>query len=282
MSPEGGRWSAAGLDLHVSAWNTASPHRPVLVLHGYLEQGFAWDRVARHLNRPVYAPDQRGFGRSDHVAASGFYHFWDYVADAQAIADRLGPSIDVVGHSMGGTVASLFAGARPEHVRRLVLIEGLGPPDFRSIALGRSRSFLNSWREPPSHPRMANLDEAVHRMRRRNANIDPEFARELAELSTQPTPDGGCIWTWDPKHRATSPNPFDADLFATWLRAITAPTLCIEGADSPFARHVDMEARRAALPASTRIVLPDSGHLAHHDQPELLAKEIERFLQEEP
>ena len=282
MSPESRRVQAAGLELHLTVWNAESTHRPLLVLHGYLEQGLAWDAVARRLNRPVIAPDQRGFGLSDHVAASGFYHFWDYVADAQAVLQSLGPPVDLMGHSMGGTVACLLAGARPDWVRKLILVEGLGPPDFRAVALGRSRAFLKSWREPPRHPVLADVDDAVARMRRHNPRIAEEVARRLAERVTRALPEGGLTWTWDPKHRATSPNPFDADLFSVWLKAIESPTLCIDGADSPFRAHVDMEPRRSQIPRSWRALLPDCGHLAHHDQPDLLAKEIERFLQEEP
>jgi pimeloyl-ACP methyl ester carboxylesterase len=76
----------------------------------------------------VIAPDLRGFGDSDRVRGGGYYHFPDYVADVDALVRE--PCF-VVGHSMGGTVATLYAGARPERVKKLAVLEGVGPLDHR-------------------------------------------------------------------------------------------------------------------------------------------------------
>ena len=116
-----------GLTLRICEWGPPEA-RPLLVLHGFLEQGAAWRDVALSLpHRRIIAPDARGHGLTEHVGTGGWYHFWDYVSDAEAIVDHLGSPIDLLGHSMGGGVASILAGARPEKVRRLMVIEGLGP-----------------------------------------------------------------------------------------------------------------------------------------------------------
>jgi pimeloyl-ACP methyl ester carboxylesterase len=265
---------------------------PVLVLHGFLEQGAAWDAVARRLERRVVAPDQRGHGRSDHVGPGGWYHFWDYVGDVDAIVRRLGAPIDLVGHSMGGTVACLYAGARPENVRRLVLVEGLGPPDTTDQAVQRAREFLRDRQTPPTHGTLRDLDDAVARMRRSsyrataapppsgtpwNPALGPEAARLLAERVTTRT-DGGLAWSWDPLHRGRSPTPFSAAQFVAFLREIRAPVLLVDGGRSPFVIP-DREQRVAALAGEVReVVLPDAGHLVHHDDPEGLARVIRAFL----
>ncbi|HHO49774.1 MAG TPA: alpha/beta hydrolase [Deltaproteobacteria bacterium] len=255
-------------------WPGAEP--PIVILHGFLEQGAAWDRVARRLPRRVIAPDQRGHGRSGHVGGGGFYHFWDYVADVDALVQHLGAPVDLVGHSMGSTVAALFAGARPDAVRRLVLVEGLGPPDVTHAAIDRARRFLDDLRAPPSHSPLASVEAGIERVQLYNPSIPTEIARALVARTTRPSP-GGLVWTWDPLHRARSPVPFQAPLFRRFLAEITAPTLVIKGRRSGFV--VADEAQRLAALADARVaVVDDAGHLIHHDAPEALATLIEEHL----
>ena len=179
-----------GLRLCVCRWRPEAERAapPVLILHGFLEQGFAWDAVARQLvaalGRNVVAPDHRGHGRSEHVGAGGFYHFWDYVGDVQAVVDHLGGVVDLVGHSMGGTMAALYAGSRPETVRRLALLEGFGPPDVEEQALDLARAFLRTRDRPPRHPIMADVAAAAERMRRYNPSLDVATSRPSRAVSS--------------------------------------------------------------------------------------------------
>jgi pimeloyl-ACP methyl ester carboxylesterase len=275
-----------GLRLRVCAWdgptNPASApggdRAPVVVLHGFLEQGAAWDRVATRLGRRVVAPDQRGHGRSDHVGAGGWYHFPDYVGDVDAVVRAIGGPVDLVGHSMGGTVAALFAGAVPEAVRRLVLVEGLGPPDSTEAAVHRMREYLRDRRTPPAHGLVKDVEDAARRMRKPNPGIPEEVARALAERTLRSS-EGGLRWTWDELHRARAPTPFSVDLFRRFLAEIRCPVLLVDGGRSPFALPDDPE-RIAAFPSPPRrVVLPDAGHLVHHDDPEGLARVIREFLE---
>jgi pimeloyl-ACP methyl ester carboxylesterase len=278
-----------GLRLRVCRWGPEHG-RPVLILHGFLEQGAAWHEVATRLARPVHAPDHRGHGLSDHVPAGGFYHFWDYVADADQLVDALGGVVDLVGHSMGGAVATLLAATRPEKVRRLVLVEGLGPPDLRALTLPRAAAFLDARTRPPQHPSFATVEEATARMRDVNPRLPVEAAERLARrvlrpvqpgdpLVRPPHHEGWWTWTWDPLHRARTPNPFDADLHTTCLAAVKAPTLLIDGADSAFRLDLADHRRRAeALREREEIEVPDAGHLLHHDAPEALASLITAFF----
>ncbi len=256
--------------------------RPVLILHGYLEQGAAWDAVARRLGRAVCAPDQRGHGRSEHVGRGGWYHFWDYVGDAATLIDHLGGPLDVVGHSMGGTVALLLAATRPDAVRRLVLVEGLGPPDGTEGALSRARDFVAERARPPQHKPMLSAAEAADRMRRVNPRLEPATAMALATRSTRPAlpdegPQGSVVWTWDVLHRARSPVPFQAALFERFLDAVKAPVLRIDGADSGFVLP-DADQRASHLPVQRTVRIAGAGHLVHHDAPDALADEISAFL----
>ncbi len=272
---------AGGLWLRISEWSPSlgvaeEPRPPVVVLHGFLEQGAAWEAVATQLGRRVVAPDQRGHGRSGHVGSGGFYHFWDYVADLDALVEHLGAPVDLVGHSMGGTVASLYAGARPECVRRLVLVEGLGPPDVTASAVDRARRFLADRRRGPRHRPMADRAEGVERVRAYNPNIGVDVAERLVARVTRRS-SSGWVWTWDALHRARSPVPFQAALFRRFLSNVTAPTLVVRGLDSGFVLD-DEEERFACLAHATRADLPGAGHLVHHDVPDALSACIREHL----
>ena len=103
----------------------------IVFLHGWLDQAAGWNQVALNLSQKghaVCAYDQRGHGKSEHAPLSSHYHFPDYVADLDAILQTLPhQKVTLIGHSMGGTVASLYSALRPQKISKLVLIEGLGP-----------------------------------------------------------------------------------------------------------------------------------------------------------
>lgn len=120
------RVPVTGGELNVAVWGSAGDEVPVLAIHGLTASSRAWLEVATGLPRPVIAPDLRG--RGDSGAVPGPYGMAAHAADCVAVLDALGISrADVVGHSMGGFVASVLAHRYPARVARLVLVDG-GPP----------------------------------------------------------------------------------------------------------------------------------------------------------
>ena len=265
-----------GLQLAGLGWNVGASQRPLVVLHGYLEQALAWERVVQELDREVWAYDHRGHGHSEHIGPASHSAFWDYVYDLDALLDLLHPDgpVDLLGHSMGGTVASLYAGSRPERVHRLILVEGLGPPDDSQRLVHRSEMALRHKRKGRDHGApMADLEGAVKRMLRFNSSLDPTFALRLAQRQTESVP-GGIQWRWDAALRHRSPRAFIADHFSAWLQAIRAPTLLVDGSESTY-NHPE---RRRHIRDHRHVVLRGCGHLVHHDDPLGLATEITDFL----
>ena len=120
--------SVRGLRYHVLTWGSpelATPERPPLVmLHGWMDVAASFQFVVDALaqDRYVIAPDWRGFGLTE-TPATDSYWLPDYLGDLEALLDALLPGlqrIDLLGHSMGGNVAMLYAGisvpGNPAHI----------------------------------------------------------------------------------------------------------------------------------------------------------------------
>ena len=133
-----------GLSYHLRVWGEPDPQTPPLVLvHGWMDVSASWQFMVDALSqdRWIVAPDWRGFGltRSEGPPVDSYW-FPDYLGDLDALLDQIAPDrpVDLVGHSMGGNVATIYAGVRPARVRRLVNLEGFGMPATRpSQAPGR-------------------------------------------------------------------------------------------------------------------------------------------------
>lgn len=279
---------ANGMAHHVLEWRSlesaaASPARTVVCCHGYLDVGASWHLVAQHLVRAghrVVAFDFRGHGGSEWVKAGGYYHFADYVLDLAELVDQVAPhEFDLVGHSMGGNVAAMFAGIRPSRLRRLVLIESVGPPESPTEHLpDRIAEWIAGVRKVrAATPRpLTGLDEAVRRLRSQHPDLDAERGLWVAERSTRRSAEGDLFFAFDPLHRTRTPLPFRVDQFRAMLARIDVPTLYVQG-EHGF-RTGDEDARLSSLAQLTRSEIPSVGHMMHWHAPEALAREIDRHL----
>ncbi len=110
----------AGGTLRVAAWHGTGV--PVLAIHGITSSSRSWPFLAHAVDNPVFAPDLRGRGRSHLPGPVGMArHAEDCAA---VVAATGGVPLVVVGHSMGGFVATVLAARRPDLVRALVLVDG--------------------------------------------------------------------------------------------------------------------------------------------------------------
>jgi pimeloyl-ACP methyl ester carboxylesterase len=278
-----------GLGVHLLEWGADDPARDhtVVLLHGFLDLAWAWTPVVDALDAlgarfHLVAPDFRGHGDSDRIGAGGYYHFLDYLADLEDLLPRLGRArISLVGHSMGGSVAGYFAGAFPDRLHRVALLEGLGPPEGEGDVAGRIETWVTSWKRARARPQRgyASIDEAAARLRAVDPRLDEAQGRFLAEHGTRRGADGRLVFKHDPLHVSTGPLPFRVELAASFWRRITCPILLVEGADTEFRYAPEDAARReAALHGFTKVVLPDAGHMMHRHQPALLAAALVDFL----
>lgn len=261
---------------------------PVLLLHGLFDTGASFaplvDALSRQLETPLryIAPDWRGHGGSD-PAPEGYW-FPDYLADLDALLTDVAPdqAVTLVGHSMGGQVASLYAGARPEAVSHLITLDSLNVPDAPvDNTADRYRRWLNGLRQPQKEREFDTIEAVAERITRRYPELSHETRLFLAKNWAGPTNDGQYRLTFDPRHRLPFPNGFRAEEAKALWREVSAPVLCLDAGDSPLVHSLPQETmaeRRACFKNMTHETIAGCGHMLHLQAPDRVACTIRRFF----
>jgi pimeloyl-ACP methyl ester carboxylesterase len=275
-----------GLSYHLLEWGPPDAEHTVLLLHGFLDNAWTWAPAVEaglaDMGWRIVAPDLRGHGDSDWIGAGGYYHFLDYLADVQDLVAQLQPRrLSLVGHSMGGSVAGYFAGAYPERVERLVLMEGLGPPEARDAPPARLRTWIKAWgdvrqKTPRSY---ASVEEAAARLRAHDPLLTEALSREVAEKGTTPALGGRVRFKHDPLHLTPGPYGFSLAFAGSFWGAVKCPTLLVEGAESGMRHAPEEVARRVACFADARQAsVVGAGHMMQRHQPAAVAALLVDFL----
>lgn len=272
------------LRLHYADWgNAEAPH--MLLVHGVQDHCHSWDWFADAFadRYHVLAPDLRGHGDSEWVRGSSYHHA-DYVYDLdQLVRQRaLAPAV-VVSHSMGGSLAAMYAGVYPECVAALVIIEGVGLwPGWGGPQEPHQRldEWIRTTRQMAARlpRRYESLDEAYRRMQQANAYLSPEQVRHLTIHGSHQNEDGSYSWKFDnythawPAFRI----PQD-DLLALWRR-ISCPVLLINGSDG-FAHRIGQDGTIEHFHSAEMIDVAGAGHWVHHDRLDDVVAAVTQFLQ---
>lgn len=283
-----------GLAYQLHTWGTPETHQPLLVmLHGWMDLGasfqFLVDAMAH--DRAVVALDWRGFGGTRAPSSdcpTACYWFPDYLGDLDAVLRTLSPDrpVDLLGHSMGANVAMIYAGVRPQHIHRLIALEGFGmPPTTPAQAPGRYARWLDELAEPALLRPYADVTAVAERLRRTNPRLRADRALWLATQWSEIREDGLRHLRADPAHKRVNPVLYREEEATACWRAIAAPTLWVEGAQTEVLRshpgpdaRARFQARLTQVPQIRQVMLDDCGHMLHHDQPEALASHIDAFL----
>ncbi len=196
-----------GLRYHVRRWGAEGAPR-LFLLHGWMDVGASFQFVVDALEGEwqVIAPDWRGFGQSEWTGRP--YWFPDYVADLDALLTHYSPDepARLVGASMGGNVACLYAGIRPQRVAKAVTLEGFGlAPTDPAEAPQRLRSWLEQLAEGAGFRHYPDFDALAARLRRDNPRLDAARAGFLARHLGRGRDGGGVELGADPCHKLVNP-----------------------------------------------------------------------------
>jgi pimeloyl-ACP methyl ester carboxylesterase len=253
----------------------------VLALHGWLDNSASFEPLARCLPELDFvALDLPGHGHSAHRPPRSWYHYIDYLDDALAALDALGwERCVLLGHSLGGAVASVLAAARPQRVERLVLIEALGPVAARpGHALAALRTAMDERADAAAKRLRVFPDLAEPIAARRQANgLSHAAARLLVERSLRDV-GGGYAWRSDPRLKVATPARVHEEQIREWLGGIACPTLLVAADPAPpYFDPATRQARLACLRDAREVVLPGNHHL-HLEAPLPVAAAIRDFL----
>lgn len=255
---------------------------PLLAVHGWLDNAASMAGLAARLagERHVIAVDLPGHGRSDHRPAHQEYHLVDYLHDMGALLDALGwQRCDLLGHSLGAALTSLFAGAFPERVKQLLLVEGLGPLSRAESGTAAGLREGLQQRHVAAGSRLrryADLDNATA-ARAKASRLTPQQVRPMVERGTTPM-DGGLAWSSDPRLRRSSPLRCSEPQVHDVLAAIRAPvTLLLASPPSEFLPPAPLQERMACVEQITSHTLPGNHHL-HLQDPDTAANLLRTAL----
>ena len=274
------------LRLHYVDWgNPSAP--PLLLLHGGRDHCRNWDWVAQALRDEwhIVAPDLRGHGDSA-WSEDGNYAISSYIYDlAQLVHQQALAPVTIVAHSLGGNIALRYAGIYPEQVRKLVAIEGLGPPPRRLAGEAgrgidvRMRAWIEerrglSGRLPRRYP---TIEAALARMQEENKHLSPAQARHLTQQGVNQNEDGTYSWKFDNFVRVWPPYDMTrADIEVLWGR-IACPTLLVVGEES-WATNPAEDGRARHFRHAEVLSVEGAGHWVHHDRLDVFLQALRRFL----
>ena len=286
------------LKYHVLRWGDARSDLPPLVLmHGWMDVAASYQFVVDAFSdafmqgRTVIAADWRGFGLTE---CPGHDNYWfpDYLADLDFLLDHYAGDrpVDLVGHSMGGNVVMLYAGSRPERIRRLVNLEGFGMPATRpSQAPGRYAKWMDELkslhRGEMALKTYDSVDGVAGRLMKTNPRLGADKAQWLAQHWARPNAQGQWEILGDAAHKVINAQLYRVDEVLEIYQRISAPVLAVEASENQMGQWwqgkytlAEYHERLKSVPQLRQALIEDAGHMLHHDQPGQLARLIEDFL----
>ncbi|MBA3773985.1 MAG: alpha/beta hydrolase [Ramlibacter sp.] len=282
------------LKYHVRVWGEPGPGKvPLFMVHGWMDVAASYQFVVDAFAHDHYvvAPDWRGYGLTQ-VPDTDNYWFPDYLADLDFLIDHYsaGAPVHLVGHSMGGNVAMLYAGSRPHRVRRLVSLEGFGmAATHPSQAPGRYAKWMDELKafhrgEMALIPYLS-LAGVAGRLMKTNRRLTRDKADWLAGHWAREDGEGRWRVRGDAAHKIVNAQLYRLDEVLEIYKTISAPILSVESSEDSLSQWwqgkytlVEYHERLRAVQNLRTVVIPDTGHMLHHDQPEDLARLIEDFL----
>jgi pimeloyl-ACP methyl ester carboxylesterase len=255
------------------------------MLHGWQDTGDTFQFMVDALqgDLPLFAHDWRGFGRSEWPQDG--YWFPDYLADLDALLDLVSPELPVylLGHSMGGNIAALYAGVRPQRVRGVVNLEGFGlPRTSPEQAPGRLRKWLDQQKTRPPLKDYDSFEQLAGLIAMRYPRFTPAQARFMAGAWAEQKADGRVHLLGDPRHRRVNPILYKREEAEASWREIKAPMLMVLGEQSEYLAQLGADGTDAAFSAAVDglelIRLAGAGHMLHIEQPQRVASLVEKFV----
>ncbi len=271
----------AGCECSIVEWNPQAK-TIVFVFHGWLDNLASFETIAQYSpNLRLIAVDFPGHGHSDHIEAGLAYHFIDgvYLVDDLIEHFQL-DQVNLMGHSMGGAVAMIYAAVQPQRVKRLLLLESIGPltSSVNSVQSSLDKSICKRRLLKKKQKRIySNFEDALN-TRAEASEISPQYIKPLVERALMVV-EGGFIWRADPRLRIPSGFRMSEEQLHRLLPNIKASTLLIE-ADKGLIQFISKEAleQRKKLINNIECHKLSGSHHLHLESPQKVAQLVVDFI----
>ena len=282
------------LQYHVQIWGEPSADKtPLVMVHGWMDVAASYQFVVDAFKEDHYiiAPDWRGYGKTPSGEVDNYW-FPDYMADLDFLLDHYSPDkpVNLVGHSLGGNVVMLYGGVRPERIRRLVNLEGFGlPATTPDMAPARYAKWMDELKKLHRGELDLKTYDAVSGVARRLMKTNPRLSQDKADWLAQHWAAENAEGKWtilgQPAHKVISAHLYQSEEVLELYRRLNMPVLAVEASDNSldlwWKGKFTLEQYHERIQHVPNVeigFIPDAGHMMHHDQPEVLAGLIERFI----
>lgn len=270
------------LPKHDSSTSTSNT-LPIVCIHGWLDNAASFDLLLPFFNEyRCLAIDLPGHGLSEHLPTGAYYHFIDGITQLLDVLDALTiKRCILVGHSLGACLVSMLAGAAPERISKLILLDGLGPitSNPQHALINYTQYLHNLTKIRRKIKRNYPTFEKACQHRAQQGYLNTELTTIIARRALKKT-EHGYQWRHDPRLLVPSPLRFTEQQALSFLNAITAPT-CLLKASKGFKFDEGLFQQRVNAISKLILHTLECGHHLHLEQPKHCARFIKEFLNRE-
>jgi len=228
-----------------------------------------WQTAGRGLAAAfhVLAPDLRNHGLSPHAQPMTYAAM---EADLVAwLAARGLDRVNLVGHSMGGKVAMLFACRQPSRVEKLVVVD-IAPIDYHWVGHREEFAAMNELD-------LRTLKSRAEAEARMEARVPSLALRKFLLTNLERTDSGGWKWLIDLPILTAALANLERNSLGPDDR-FSGPTLFLTGGKSNYVQPTALPAIRRHFPAAQQVAIPEAGHNPHMDARETFVRHVLEFL----
>ena len=268
--------------LQLAALDNQGGGKVIIGLHGYLDNAESLRLLAPYLQSHRFvAIDLAGHGRSSHRAQGAHYNQADYLQDLYALIEsQKWDDVILLGHSLGGILASLFAALFPEKVAAVISIDACGPltESEETTATQMRDSIVSRHAKSRNKLRLVELEDAVT-ARCKISDIPEEHARSILSRNLTQDAGGHCFWSSDPKLRTKSSLRLTEKQAESLMRAIVCPVLFI-GASNSFKNLESVFPKREGWFLNAQYEQLVGGHHIHMENTDDVGLIIRNFVEQ--
>lgn len=281
-----GRLKIAGLR------NNSATGVPVIALHGWLDNAASFEPLAAYMNtdRPFYAIDLPGHGLSEHRPASCHYHLVDNIVDVMAFVDAIQTQhfgeasgkhdkVSLLGHSLGGIIASLVAATEPARIEQLILLDSMGPltDEIESVLPQLRKAVAKALNLNSNVTVYPDLDLAIRTRMSGIGKLSREAASCLVKRGIKEV-EGGFSWRSDPKLLKPSFLRLNEAQVEAIYSGIECPVKLLTGSKGYFSSEQVLNKRLTYFKNIEHISVQGGHHFHMDGEVESTARYVDEFL----